>query len=501
MLQTFIGLQRQFKSRPNLVDVVEYEGKKYTRPELRDLLYANRSLKEPLCPDKPQPDYVITKDIANPFETLGITSKTKVQEFVEFHCASFPKYQAYLYTASCGSGKTLAGLYAIYALRCKTLIISTRNAVNDQWQTSIKKCFPELVINTLNEKGSDIDADIFIYTPQYLAPKEDVNIHVSLIIYDEIHSLLGDCFSKVIELPFRKVLAGSWRQLPYMIGLSATIPAKGTDDNALLCSVFGKPFKPNSIITSIPISVWDYRDSFSDEDRGTCDCRYRPPNDFQFIKLITNKLKQTPEALTSKYKGIVMTSSINSSVWAALYLRRELNVNVLLIRAATEQNYYLNKTIPPDFKFDTRVNVAFINANIDAIGTKTKYFQNALTDAVIICGCHQRLKEGFSVENCTWGIITQFVWSPETRVQMLGRIRRWSCDVALNQQRRLFYVCSHKVPSNIYNIRKRSPRLPFTEVLRQAKIEYNFEHECKLYSRENIVKIISDDAPSLSVPS
>lgn len=504
MLSAFVGLLRTFKSRTNMADVVEYDNNKYMRTELRDYLYTiDRRDDVSTIADKPPPAYVITKDIENPFEKLGITKKTAVQEFVESHCKSFPKYQAYLYTASCGSGKTLAGLYAIYKLRCKTLIISTRNAVNDQWRTSIQKCFPELNIGMLNMKTlaenkipSD-GIDVYIYTPQYLAPKEDTNLNVSLIIYDEIHSLLGDCFSKVIELPFRKVLSGKWSQLPYMIGLSATIPARGTENNTLLRSVFGKEFKPTSIVTTIPISVWDYRDSFSDSERGECDFKYNPLNEVQFIKHIVKNIKLSASALTPEYKGIVMTSSVDTSVWAALHLRKELNVNVLLIRAAAEPNYFLNKPIPVDFKFDSHATVGFLYNNINSVGVIVKPFQNALADTVIICGCIQRLKEGFSVENCTWGIISQFVWSAETRVQMLGRIRRWSLSNSLNQQKRLFYVCSHRVPSNMYLIRKRQPRITFSDALKQAKTDYDFAHERALYARENIVKVVSSDVPPL----
>ena len=458
----------------DLPDVIEG----HLRTHIRDLIIAQQWNKE--VSFKPPPEYIIDKEMLDPFDTLGISKKTQVQEFVEKHVDDFPKYQAFLYTTSCGSGKTLAGLYAMYKLKCKTLIISTRNAINDQWKQAIEKCFPDLTIMTRECKGKVPDADVYIYSPQYLATKfEDIDLNVSFIIYDEIHSLLSDVFSKVIAGPYKKVLSGDWKQLPYFIGLSATLPQRGTEERYILEAVFGKPFAPKSNITSIPINVWDYRNSIAELKRGILDLNYKPLEDNDFVKFCINKISQEgPIKPCVEYKGMVMTSTIDSSVWAASYIHNVWHTSTIIIRAADEKCIFFEK--------DRVIPICNTLEEASNAGELCKLYDR-LADASVLCGCFHRLKEGFSVENCTWGIITKFVWSISSRVQMLGRIRRYSTSDAINSRRRIFYVCSGKVPNNLYMLKKYSKGRKYKDLIGEAKIDYNFDYEKRIFEKENVV--------------
>lgn len=479
----------------NTSDVIIYNGKKILRPMARDIVFNTKdsTLKEYIAshPKEPFEDSkIITKQMKSPFETLNIETKSLVQEFVISHIPLFPIYQAFLYTASCGSGKTLAGLYAIYALRCKTLIISCRNAINEQWKNSINQCFPNLKVQTReNSSIQDENADIYIYSPQYVAKRfTDMNLNVSLIIYDEIHSLISDVFYKVLEGPFKMVNNEKWKQLPYFIGLSATLPAKNSKERTKIENVFGKPFSPSSIITSIPIHVWDYRNTIEEKQRGTVDAYYDPPDDYEIIAYFVNKINN--EKLISpspKFKGMVITYTIDSSIWAGLYMHKVWKVNILIIRAAGQKCLFLDKDIGTDLSIPDPADATLpkITKNIHKYG-RMCYLEEGIDDAAILCGCFHRLKEGFSVENCVWGIITKFVWSLESRVQMLGRIRRMSKNRDILNAHRMFYVCSGKIPSNLYMLSKKL-RKPFWQVINDAKIEYNTNIERKVFSKENII--------------
>ena len=465
-------------------DVIEYNDNRYLRSRAKDHIAKSNDteLKEFIKANpKPPQTAVITKEMEDPFKTLGIQNKTSVQEFISQHIPLFPLYQSFLYTTSCGSGKTLAGVYAIYKLRAKTLIISTRNAINDQWKSLLEACFPRLLISTRERNVKD--ADIWIYTPHYLADKmEDIDFKVSLIIYDEIHSLLSDVFYKVIEAPFKLVMSNKWFQLPYFIGLSATLP----QEKHKLDLAFGKPWAPKSLITNMPIHVWDYRRNFTEEDRGFMDLSYFPLEDHDCIKYFIAMLSKSKEIVPSKeYKGMVISYTINASVWAALYIHKVWNVNVLIVRAANEQCLFLEKDKGLDEEFDEDITLYDLWKKISKFGTLCELYER-MKDAEILCGCLARLKEGFSVENCTWGIVTKFVWTTETRVQILGRIRRFSLDNNLNAHPRKFFVCSGKVPNNLFILSQRL-KLPYKDVMKKAKIEYDFKHEEKIFQKENIV--------------
>lgn len=446
-------------------------------------------------------------------ETLDAKGKPIIKrsaEEAETLEGEFPRRGSVAINASCGSGKTFAGIYCIYKFQCKTLIISTRNAVIDQWVASIEKMYPGVKIWTSERKGkrSKIplqDYDIWITTPQYLNAKAKIvdinfNIKPSLIIYDEIHTMLSESskgndhrkeFLNVLKYPFIRCLNRDWTELPYMLGLSATYPK----DNKLIERIFGIPKHINCSITKIGIDVWDTRDFIG--NRGPCDMKYEPYSQQEALvyfvmripfyrdgtkievrpKLVSHKIKPMkfdPIEITPKFKGLVVTKNINESVWSALFVHKILHTNVLLIRTNDVASYYFSK----DFPVTDRVSqdVTYDDLSKNNWGTPCKYTEH-IDEAEIIVSTTSRLKEGFSVRNLTWGICCQFMYSVASRVQLLGRIRRSSEDVELNSRRRIFYVNSGIVPSDMY-VGSRKNLHP------TATYDWKFEEE--LFARENI---------------
>lgn len=446
----------------------------------------------------------------DPFELMKYDIKTPVQETMIKHSNWMKYYGNYAYCCACGAGKTLAGVYLIHKFQCKTLIISSRNAVNDQWLTLLKTLYPELIIETkngwirggqkLNKREADelkaegFEADIMIFSPQYLSKYVDnYNLTASLIIYDEVHSLLSTEFIKVLLLPLYKVIEGSISELPYMLALSATYPTEATQEGKesikRLNKLFGSVFKLPSEVRRIPVLVWDYRDHFTREDRlgkiltgedalGGFDSRYVPLSDCEAVDYFISKIHDEHHvAVCNEFKGIIMTHTIDSSAYAALKAHETFNCSVILVRSADEYCLYL----PADefLNFEYTDEITFKELVSRGIGHKVQNYVEVVDECAIIVGTDQRLKEGFSVQNIVWGICSKFVYSSIARVQILGRIRRNSKNDALNQHERIFYVCSGSIPTTIGIPNYRG----------KHKITYDIRGEAELFRMENYVRV------------
>ena len=481
-----------------------------TRSEYRckysNLYSKNKDLslqKLSILKNKPKsvPENNLSSSIPDPFEILGFSEKTDIQQKIEKHSGWMNTYGNYAYSCSCGAGKTVAGIYVMFKKQCKTLIISSRNAVNDQWKQVIEQVYPNLIVatkdgnfqNGIKLKDKTILPDVYIYSPQYLVNKIDtINIYPSLIIYDEVHSLLSKEFIKVLLFPFHNVIVQKWPEIPYMIALSATYPSnstwQGKEANIRINKIFGSVFKSSSSVTKIPVMVWDYRDHYErtnregirlkgEEARNNFDSGYKPMTDNEAIQYFCEKIRDENKIqICPEFKGIVMTYSIDSSVYAALFVHAFWNCNVVLVRAANEYCLLLEKDKYLDYEFDESTTLKTLEN--DKIGLKCEY-KYVVDKCSIIVGTLQRLKEGFSVQNIVWGICTKFVYNTIPRVQILGRIRRSSDDPILNNHERIFYVMSGSVPTTIGIPNYRG----------KHKVLYNFEIEEMLFKMENYVRV------------
>ena len=509
---TFDSVYKRFTSE-NRIDVFENMTRSEYRTKASKL--PPELMKAKLKELKLRPKHVETDNlnvvIDDPFEIIGYDVKTPIQEKVVQHSNWMSMYGNYAYCCSCGAGKTLAGIYLIYKFQCRTLIISSRNAVNDQWFTLLSQLYPDLILQDKNgwhQRGKKLtkrkidelvhegyEPDIMVFSPQYLAKYVDTyKLTASLIIYDEVHALLSKEFIKVLLLPLYKVISGELPELPYLMALSATYPTEATVEGKesikRLNKLFGSVFRMNSEVRRIPVNVWDYRDHFTREDRktqtmltgddalGVFDNHYVPLDDCEAVDFFCQKIIDDHEIQLSKdYKGIIMTYSIDSSTYAALKAHQLFNCNVVLVRTADESCFFIERDKYMDFEFDNSITLTQLIDN--KIGIKVNDYQSVVSDCELIVGTIQRLKEGFSVQNIVWGICTKFVFSTIARVQILGRIRRNSKNNALNSHRRIFYVCSGCVPTTIGIPNYRG----------HHKITYDFKGEVDLFKMENYRRI------------
>lgn len=518
----------------------------------------------------------------DPHVLLGLQGKTSVQTLVDKHIPFLKMYGSFAYSCSCGSGKTIAGLQVMQQLQCRTLIVSSRNAVNDQWRVIIEQLYPDMIIECkriqykngkrlkTNERVDE--ADVYIDTPQYLGTKVDVlTIKPSLIIFDEVHSLLGKAYIRVLLYPLLKVISGEWEEMPYMIALSATYPPASSKGYQSLTKLFGKAFRTESSITDIPVYIWDYYDHYTatvsnpktgmrstvtgQEARGNWDMKYTAIEDNDIIDYFADAIDGVNEEINAiieakkqkagrnvikcqtdgdtckqsettddnsnqtdstsqttvdsckqtvtidipkdnmhdhtkcseedfasidptdvNHKGIIITHSIDSSAYAAMYAHLRWNINVLLIRSVDEDDLYI--PFGNSDTYELTVNTTYQDLVKDGVGIKCNY-KDHLSDVSIIVGTYHRLKEGFSVQNITWGICTKFVWSYISRVQITGRIRRSSDDPELNARKRILLVMSTRRPSNLRVPKARKP----------YKWMYDLEIERGLFQFENYVRL------------
>ena len=504
LLNSFNRIRHTFITLPNNVDAFD----NITRSEFRTR-YSTGSLNtEQLRRLKERPKHVPTHNLSitidDPFELLQF-EPTQIQSNVIKRTANLSITGNHAFSCSCGSGKTVAGISIMHHYQCRTLIISSRSAVNDQWLSLIRRLYPQLKVATqrygyINNQrvritSTDIaDYDVYVYSPQYLIKHLDIAIHPSLIIYDEIHSLLGPEFVKTLTMPMMRVIDGKWNEMPYLISFSATFPNGATKEGeltrTLINHVFGSVLSFGSSITTIPVYVWDYRDHFTRTNAkgevlkgeaargGRFDSSYEPLEDDTAVEYFCEKAMEDGMEVSSRFKGVIMTKNICTSVYAALYVHRKWNCNVLLIRAADEKSYVLRKDVGMDYEF---------GKDADEHLFATWPFESCLQygdvvgECEMIVGTVARLKEGFSVENITWGICTKFEYSVSSRVQILGRVRRSSKDEALNARRRMMYVCSGKVKSTI--------GMPLTGRFGRHEVLYDFGVEELLFEAEGYVRV------------
>jgi hypothetical protein len=195
--------------------------------------------------------------LENPFKIINATHLTDIQEMVHKYAKIFKFYTTFAFSASCGAGKTLAGIYLIHRFGVKTLIVSSRSAINDQWEYILKSLYPKLKVKSLHHKCEN--PDVYIYSPQYLTQDlKRIPDDVRFIIYDEIHSIVSDNFGKCVEEPIKRLKQYSTQKekdehTPYMLALSGTYPK----NNKIIDTIFGKDIPTVSKITDIPVYVYD----------------------------------------------------------------------------------------------------------------------------------------------------------------------------------------------------------------------------------------------------
>jgi superfamily II DNA or RNA helicase len=180
----------------NEIDIIKFECKKVSYcPKSINIKFIN-----PKSPNKPLRDY--QQKCINYILKLFNDSKD-----------THPK--GGILNFACGMGKTIMAIYLASMLQLKTLIIVHQEFLQDQWIDRIKE-YTNATVGIIRQKKCELDKDICIGMLHTICGKDDYDgdkfKDIGLVIYDEVHHLGSEFFSKVLMKTSAK----------YTIGLSAT---------------------------------------------------------------------------------------------------------------------------------------------------------------------------------------------------------------------------------------------------------------------------------------
>jgi superfamily II DNA or RNA helicase len=159
------------------------------------------------------------KDITIDFiGTLRETQQEPIENFLK--AARDPLKMGGIISVPCGFGKTIMSLYIACQLKKKTMFISHKDFLNQQFIDTIKMFAPDAKVGIIKQKKVDVvGKDFIIASLQSLAMRDyDAGIFddIGFVIIDEVHHTGAQVFCKA----FRKL------NNPVILGLSATLNRK-----------------------------------------------------------------------------------------------------------------------------------------------------------------------------------------------------------------------------------------------------------------------------------
>ena len=141
-----------------------------------------------------------------------------VNKFLE--AARNPLKMGGIISVPCGFGKTIMGLYIACQLKKKTMFISHKDFLNQQFIDTVKTFSPNANIGIIKQNKVDVvNKDFIIASLQSLSMRDyDINIFndIGFIIIDEVHHTGAQVFCRA----FKKL------HTPIILGLSATLNRK-----------------------------------------------------------------------------------------------------------------------------------------------------------------------------------------------------------------------------------------------------------------------------------
>ncbi len=150
--------------------------------------------------------------------TLREAQLEPVNNFLKI--AQDPLHMGGIISVPCGFGKTIMSLYIACQLKKKTMFISHKDFLNQQFLDTVKEFAPSARIGKIKQNRVDVkDKDIIIASLQSLALRdypEEIFADIGFVIIDEVHHTGAQVFS----LCFKKL------SNPVILGLSATLNRK-----------------------------------------------------------------------------------------------------------------------------------------------------------------------------------------------------------------------------------------------------------------------------------
>ncbi len=150
--------------------------------------------------------------------SLRDNQKIFIEKYIE--SAKNPEKLGGIISAKCGVGKSIIAVYLACYFKKKTLFISHKDFLNEQFIATVNDFAPNAKIGKIKQKIIDVEGkDIVIATLQSLALRsynQSVFKDFGLVIIDECHHIASEVFSRA----FQKM------NIKLTLGLSATLNRK-----------------------------------------------------------------------------------------------------------------------------------------------------------------------------------------------------------------------------------------------------------------------------------
>lgn len=150
--------------------------------------------------------------------SLREPQKEPIEKFIK--AAEDPLKRGGIISVPCGFGKTIMGVYLSCHFKKKTMFISHKDFLNQQFIETVKEFVPDAQIGIIKQKKVEVlGKDIIVASLQSLAMREyppEIFNDIGLVIIDEVHHTGAQVFSKC----FKNL------NHPIILGLSATLNRK-----------------------------------------------------------------------------------------------------------------------------------------------------------------------------------------------------------------------------------------------------------------------------------
>lgn len=325
-------------------------------------------------------------------EFIGKLRETQIEPVKNFLEAAYnPLKMGGIISVPCGFGKTIMSLYIACQIKKKTMFISHKDFLNQQFIDTVKEFAPSAKIGIIKQNKIDTEnKDFIIASLQSLAMRDyDTKIFedIGFVIIDEVHHTGAQVFCRA----FKKL------NTPIILGLSATLNRKDgmrkVFEYYIGCSVYSIK---NKEYTDVNVNIHKY---------------YVPNIEYSAIK----KMWNGKENIAAMINNICSFNPRNEYIISVLIdiLNKESDRKVLILSERRGQLKTIEELI-------IKHNIANKSYGYYVGGMKQEQL-NISAEKQIILATFQLASEGFNVPSLN----TLIMVSPISDIQQsIGRILR-----------------------------------------------------------------------------
>ena len=376
-----------------------------------------------------------------------------VKNFIE--AAQNPQKMGGIISVPCGFGKTIMSLYIACLIKKKTMFVSHKDFLNQQFIDTVKEFAPSAKIGIIKQKKVDTEnKDFIIASLQSLAMREyDPKIFedIGFVIIDEVHHTGAQVFCRA----FKKL------NTPIILGLSATLNRKDGMRKVFEYYIGGSVYSiKNKEYTDVDINIHKY---------------YVPNIEYSIVK----KMWNGKENIAAMINNICSFKPRNEYIISILIdiLKKEPKRRILIL---SERRGQLKSIEDYIIEYDI--------ANKDYgyyVGGMKQDQLNISSEKQIILATFQLASEGFNVPSLN----TLILASPISDIQQsIGRILR-----ERPENRKYVPLCIDIADEFSVFHRKNGARLKFYKNNKYIISYYQDNEKIEIYKEDNETDEVNED--------